>query len=564
MCDISGFTGSGTIPIEKFGAVNAERGPDGTNYYKSPQLNVAHSLLSIQNNKEQIQQPYVDPRTGNVLAYNGEIYGLGDQFDTKWLSDVLNAGDWETLKYKTNGMWAFAFYDRSKQILTLCRDHFGVKPLYYAVFSGQLYFASTPKPLIMASNTLGYGAYINRYRTKQFELNDRFPFGRGYPIQGISRVAPGERVEFCMRTNKILGRNNLWGDFNVTPNYGWSIKELHDKVEKAIKEVCTAPGIKKTVSLSGGIDSSLIAGVAKKHDIEISATTLKFRKVKGTKSKPVNELMYGEWPIAKKTCEELDIPFNWSYYNEEKQATFDALSTPAWDINRTGPRYANIKKAASEGNKIYLVGDGADELCTGYSGDYQFMTQPELVGLSEKKMHKHKKIASSIRDVMDMPPPTLLFQEFIDMFPKWNKNLGDDAVNNQRFQRMIMHCDGFNTVADHICGSFGMESRVPFLHQELAKYIINIPGGVKLYTPDDDFLQENGYSSTRNEYLGQYKFILRDICKDMIPDHVRKRGRKTGFANPVDARDHQKNIQIGLKEFDDWIASIQDMEFDVD
>ena len=163
MCDVSGYTGTSPISIEQFGAVNSNRGPDGTTYYKSEQLNIAHSLLAIQPNKEQIQQPIVDDRTGNVLAYNGEIYGLGDDvFDSQWLSDCLNEGDWEQLKYRTNGMWGFAFYNRSEQRLTLCRDHFGVKPMYYATLGEQLFFSSHPRPIMMAMNTLGFGLEINK------------------------------------------------------------------------------------------------------------------------------------------------------------------------------------------------------------------------------------------------------------------------------------------------------------------------------------------------------------------------------------------------------------------
>ena len=566
MCDVSGYTGTSPISIEQFGAVNSNRGPDGTTYYKSEQLNIAHSLLAIQPNKEQIQQPIVDDRTGNVLAYNGEIYGLGDDvFDSQWLSDCLNEGDWEQLKYRTNGMWGFAFYNRSKQRLTLCRDHFGVKPMYYATLGEQLFFSSHPRPIMMAMNTLGFGLEINKYRKNEWENNDRFPIGEGFPIQQIKRVPPGGRVEWCMRRNKLLGLNTLWGDWKVEPNYAWNRDEYHELMERAFKEVCYAPGVKKTISLSGGLDSTLIAGVAKANNIDdISATTLRFKKSlsKGVPAKKMNPKMYAEWGIAKKTAEELDIDFNWSYFDDTvREDSRKALGVPAWDRNRVDPRYCNIRKAAEKNNKIYLVGDGADELLTGYSADFTWVNDQERISLTLEKMHKMKRLNGV--DLEGMSWYSRLFPGFERIFPKWHTNIKHDVVNNQRFFRTLCHVDGFMTVADHICGSFGMESRAPFLHQEFAKYVINIPGGAKLYTPGDPTLKAEGFPDDNYTYLGAYKSLIRDEAKKFIPDHVRKRGRKIGFANPINARDHGLNIKLGQEDFDNWLGDIWEEEFEI-
>ena len=568
MCDVSGYTGTSPISIEQFGAVNSNRGPDGTTYYKSEQLNIAHSLLAIQPNKEQIQQPIVDPRTGNVLAYNGEIYGLGDDvFDSQWLSDCLNEGDWEQLKYRTNGMWGFAFYNRSEQRLTLCRDHFGVKPMYYAAIGEQLFFSSHPRPIMMALNTLGYGVVRNDYRHKEWLDNDRFPIGEGFNVSQIKRVPPGGRVEWCMRQNKIIGINNLWGDWKLEPNYKWNRDEYHELMERAFHEVCYAPGVKKTISLSGGLDSTLIAGVAKANNIDdISATTLRFKKSlsKGVDKKKLNPKMYQEFPIAKKTAQELDMDFNWSYYDESvREDARYALGVPAWDRNRVDPRYCNIRKAAANNNKIYLVGDGADEMLTGYSADYTWCKDQELVSYSLEKMHRWRKLNGERDDNPGCGWPSKLFSGFARIFPKWHKNIGYDVVNNQRFFRTLCHVDGFMTVADHMCGAFGMESRAPFMHQEFAKYVLNIPGGVKLYTPGDETLKAQGFPDDNYTYLGAYKALIRDEAKKFIPDHVRKRGRKIGFANPINARDHQLNFEIGNEDFDQWFNDIEQEEFEI-
>ena len=132
MCSVDGFTGKHPFTIEQFAAFNQDRGPDGTRYWCDDNVSIAHSLLAIQDNPNSIQQPV--ERAGKVLSYNGEIYGL-DGFDTDHLMNILCDGDWARLKYDTNGMWGFSLYDQEEQTITLCRDHCGVKNIYYIIIN---------------------------------------------------------------------------------------------------------------------------------------------------------------------------------------------------------------------------------------------------------------------------------------------------------------------------------------------------------------------------------------------------------------------------------------------
>ena len=90
MCSIDGYTGESPFTIEQYGSLNANRGPDGTNYYKSPQISIAHSLLAIQPNLNNLMQPVENELTGNVLAYNGEIFGHPEYFDTEQIMDIMD------------------------------------------------------------------------------------------------------------------------------------------------------------------------------------------------------------------------------------------------------------------------------------------------------------------------------------------------------------------------------------------------------------------------------------------------------------------------------------------
>tara|TARA_R100000231_G_C5232392_1_gene137100 strand:- start:152 stop:556 length:405 start_codon:yes stop_codon:yes gene_type:complete len=101
-----------------------------------------------------------------------------------------------------------------------------------------------------------------------------------------------------------------------------------------------------------------------------------------------------------------------------------------------------------------------------------------------------------------------------------------------------------------MCGYYGMESRVPFLHQRLAKYLLKIPGQQKLAIDFNGPIKDN---KDRKDYLwfmmGHYKGILRDHMGHHYTNKVRTRMRKTGFSNPWDARDKEKNKQMRQEQY---------------
>ena len=91
-----------------------------------------------------------------------------------------------------------------------------------------------------------------------------------------------------------------------------------------------------------------------------------------------------------------------------------------------------------------------------------------------------------------------------------------------------------------------IRDRMPFLHQELARYILKIPGVYKLHVPFDH--GPKNYKERKEERfwrMGNYKGLLRDHMRRYYPKHILERKRKIGFANPWDARDDEKNREYG-------------------
>ena len=130
MCSIEGFTGPQPFTIEDYTKFNKDRGPDDTNHWDDGIVHLGHNLLAIAPQPKNKSQPYETDR-GNVLCYNGEIFGLDQQvYDTEWLANRIEQKGVQSLKHNVNGMWAFSWYDIEKKKLYLVRDHFGVKPLF--------------------------------------------------------------------------------------------------------------------------------------------------------------------------------------------------------------------------------------------------------------------------------------------------------------------------------------------------------------------------------------------------------------------------------------------------
>lgn len=529
MCSVEGFTGKHDFTIEEYSKFNENRGPDGTTYYKDNYINLGHSLLSISPNESPLRQPW-KMSDGNYLVWNGEIFGLEDgQFDTSWLAETIVNRSLGDLKYRHNWMGAGAIYDLKNLTITLFRDHFGVKPMYYMEMDGDFFFSSTARPLMAVINQKRPDEGITRDEKtwKTFQKNDRHLFGRYTQMERIRRLAPGQILKYDLRQTKFIENDSFWGqNWTLHSNMMWTPKEMEDLFVQDFNQVCHAPGVKKTISMSGGLDSTLIASLTKDQD-EIDVQSVKYDDFSNEED-TVNTNMLDEYEIAKAAAEDMGIDFNTTFipYDHPELVSKGqfALSLPQWDRNRWTARYANIEAAKERGSKIYIVGDGADELLTGYNGDYDYFGRRKgRPAMNQETLEYYAAHDSKWGELKSSMPPNIF---------------GHDLINNRLFVRAMQHVDSFCTTVDHLCGNFGMESRMPFLSQTLAKYLLQIPSAYKLHVPFDIEEEE------RNYLMGHYKGLIRDHMRHHLPEIVTERRTKIGFATPWNARDNKMNIDL--------------------
>ena len=545
MCSIEGTTDS-RFDIELFCKLNKFRGPDDTNTYITRNIQLGHNLLSISPNKENIPQPFVTEKN-NVLCFNGEIYGLEDNvFDTEWLANKIEKEGVESLGKGVNGMWAFAWFNEAENTVTLCRDHFGQKPLYYMLSTVQdrdlLYFSSTVIPLAHVLKGIGTELELDDDGVSTIKERGGFQLGDKTVYKGIKRLMPGEILTIKLDQIFEYKKDNLWNhdsDFNLFPNYMWNKEEFEHITKKAILQTCHAPTIKKSLSLSGGLDSSLIASVAKNED-KFSASTVTWEDTNIGKKDSERHLLT-QLDLANETCRKNALPLHIrtiKFSDKDDKILLQEIRKamgyiPAWDSQRLMPRFVNITQSAARQNKIYITGDCADEILTGYNGDYNKWCDP--------KRHKnHIDDDFNFYLTRDKAETTSYVNQFSHL-------MSVDLINNGAFANLLMHCDGFCTVIDSMCGYYGMESRTPFLHQEFVKYAMKIPGQEKLRIPYLTKERKKGYKFMKDHQfflLGHYKGLFRENFKTHYVDNVRNFDRKVGLSNPWNSRNSEINNKL--------------------
>ncbi len=160
MCGILGLVNSKTIKRDTFlEALNDlnHRGPDNTGYWQNENRDImfGHKRLAIIDLEHTGNQPMISKSNRYVIVYNGEIYNFLDiknkliqedfsnfsgTSDTEVLLNAIEKWGIEKTLTLLEGMFAFSVYDKKKDLIYLCRDRFGEKPLYYGKKNNFFFF----------------------------------------------------------------------------------------------------------------------------------------------------------------------------------------------------------------------------------------------------------------------------------------------------------------------------------------------------------------------------------------------------------------------------------------
>lgn len=267
--------------------VIGHRGPDSNGIEK---LNIGgipslfgHSRLSIVDLSSAGAQPMYSKNKKWLIVYNGEIYNhknirkdidinFTGHSDTETLVEALAHWGIEKTLSMINGIFAFAAYDIENNAAYLVRDAFGVKPLYYHHGANGLAFASEVRALKRIS---GQNFGLNRDALHSF-LALRFTPSPETLYEGVARLPPGSLARYDCTTGELIETRYIVrtsGAFKGSVDD--AVEAYHDILSSAVKRQLLSD-VRFGVFLSGGVDSALVAALARENVNDLMAFTVGF------------------------------------------------------------------------------------------------------------------------------------------------------------------------------------------------------------------------------------------------------------------------------------------------
>jgi len=587
MCGIAGFVSLNNAPVAEAGAslsvmgrLLEHRGPDDSGQWMADEerAGLAHRRLSIIDLSPAGQQP-MQAANGTVVALNGEIYNylelreaLADRWDFQSQSDtetVLAAydrhGD-ECLEH-LRGMFAFALWDPARRLLFCARDRFGIKPFYYYQNEETLYFASEPKALLPFVDAIETDAEaLAEY------LTFNYPIGEATLFKGIRQLLPGHALAV------EDGEVRVWRYWDVSYELEWGrSQDWHESRLAELLDDSVRVHLRADVPIgayvSGGIDSSLMAILAKRHDAgNRLAFHGRFLEYPG-----YDESQYAEMAVAASGGELHTVDITHADFERHLRNVIYHLDFPVAGPG-SFPQYM-VSRLAAENVKVVLGGQGGDEIFGGYAryllayfeqciraaieGTYQdgnFVVTIEsivpnlgmlreykpmmrefwregLFGSLEDRYFRLVDRSSDMGAEIDWPQLDRgrVREAFMEIFLNRNnvqKGAYFDHMTHFDFKTLL---PALLQVEDRMSMAHGLESRVPLLDHPLVEYMATVPADVK-------------FSG------GHMKHLLKTAYSDVLPDGILNRRDKMGFPVPLkewfggELKDFARNIFEGLRQ----------------
>jgi len=465
-----------------------------------------------------------------------ELEARGFRFRTNTDTEVLLHGyaAWgESLWSRLNGMFAFALWDRALGKMFLVRDRFGVKPLYYASFPGRFLFASEVKALLPAPGfplEVDWAAF-DEYFTFQNIFSDRTLF------DGVRMLPAGTALELDLRggSSRIIPfwRYPLPAESKAMEERS-AAEELRARFEQAVDRQLMSD-VPVGAYMSGGMDSGSIVAVAA-------------RRYPGLPTFTGGFLLDGvEGPEAefdeRSASEVMARHFGTDHHERVMgpESLPRCLEKLVWHLEdlRVGMSWQNylIAQMAGRTVKVVLAGTGGDELFAGYPWRYApllragdtgafkrglFRSWQRLIPDEEKPgayadgvFEKTRGVAAQAFEAV-LPPGWL--EDARSRDPDWTLS----ACLHFEFRTFLQ---GLFVVEDKLSMAHSLESRVPFLDNDLVAFAQSLPSRFKMEPAAGNGGAVGFGRSTEGKYL------LRQAMRGLIPEEIRLKA-KQGFSPP--------------------------------
>ncbi len=565
MCGISGFINASGKPVDQkiLKAMSdkiSHRGPDGEGFWKDGNIGLAHRRLAIIDLTDGANQPMQSQDGRYVIVFNGEIYNFkdirnrmiekGQSFTTNSDVEVLLEGfvrKGKDIFLELNGMFSIVIFDKKTKTLTLARDRFGVKPLYYIFQNGIFAFASEPKAFIehpglaMRLNATALAEYLTfmNFISDETLFKDVHLFPAGSFSQFNLMDMPTHKSE--------LNINKFW-DFRFTgdsENFNSDLiaDEIHEKFTSAVRRQLVSD-VGFSSFLSGGIDSGSIAALAAQEPGELQTFTACF-DFSGT---PNEALKMDERDAALI----MSNAFKTKHHEEIiGHNDFERVAEKVCyylDEPRVGQSYMNYLisgRVVREGEKVTLSGCGGDELFGGYPWRYyngipanNFDEYIDGYYAYWRRLTKNdnelKRLLKPINSEIKGFDAREVFKAIYPNEARSAKSV-PELLNWSLYFESKTFMNGLLMVEDKVSMAHGLETRVPFLDNDLVNLACRVPIQAKLGNITGNAKDEfNGNFGLLSESQGRRtdgKVILRQMMKRLVPNQIVER-EKQGFSAP--------------------------------
>ncbi|MBI4375243.1 MAG: asparagine synthase (glutamine-hydrolyzing) [Elusimicrobia bacterium] len=560
MCGIAGLINLDSAPIspktlQRMTDVIAHRGPDGEGHWIEGNVGIGHRRLAIIDLSPAGHQPMASADHRYFISFNGEVYNFrelrseleakGYWFRSKTDSEVvLNAlAEWGIKALdKFNGMFALALWDRKDRTLLLARDRYGIKPLYVSRQGNTFAFASEQKAI------LAIPGFIRRmdkpalleYFTFQNIFTDRTL------LENIQLLPPGNYATLDLKhADPTLRRIQYWDYRFQEPSERADDEEYREELNRLFQQAVNRQlitDVELGSYLSGGMDSGSITAIAAKSFPYLKTFTCGF----DLSSASGIELAFDE----RRKAEALSYHFKTEHYEMVLKAGDMERVLPklAWHLEepRVGQSYPNYYAAQLAGKfvKVVLSGAGGDELFGGYPWRYyravvndNFEQYIDKYYLFWQRLvdNRHLKLlfAPIAADVEQVWTRDI----FRDVFQNYKGHIDgpEDYINHSLYFEAKTFLHGLLVVEDKLSMAHGLETRVPFLDNDLVDFAMRCPVHLKLRNLTDVIrINENDAGNKQGDFFqqtGDGKRILREVMKRYIPDDTTCTV-KQGFSAP--------------------------------
>jgi asparagine synthase (glutamine-hydrolysing) len=528
------------------------RGPDGEGVWVKKNVGLGHRRLSIIDLSAAGHQPMQTADGRLVISYNGEIYNfqelrielesIGYQFNSKTDSEVvlkaIHAWGLEAIK-RFNGMFAFAVFDTKTKKLSLARDRYGIKPLYYYYKNDLLVFASEIKAIIEhpAINVDLCLPAMNEYFSFQNIFSDLTLF------QDVKLLPPGHTLTLDIDKKQLL-QKQYW-DYNFEDDHSISEGEALEETDRLFNQAVNrqlVSDVEIGSYLSGGIDSGAITSIAAMQFPNLRTFTTGF----DLSSASGLELTFDE----REKAEYLSYLYKTEHYEVVLKAGDMERVMPNLIYHledpRVGQSYPNyyVARLASKFVKVALSGTGGDELFAGYPWRYYRVMHNEnttdyaekyyrywqrLIPDREKKSFFRSEHHSDLFSTHTMD----IFRNTLNVQSE-NKSV-EEYINRSLYFEAKTFMHGLLVVEDKLSMAHSLETRVPFLDNDLVDFAMRVPVKYKLRDlKTNTRLDENISGSKKKAYYKKTndgKILLRNVLKNYVPESYTN-AVKQGFSAP--------------------------------